>query len=97
MSTLWLPTSKERRFHVCFRNKRNRIAPTIVTAIASIIAQMEFGPAPSTIGIGPINIIAPKFVDVPERTAVNVTKIIPVKIKRKPRRNSLSGVGHGAV
>jgi len=58
---------------------------------------MEFGPAPSTIGIGPINIIAPKFAEAPERTAVTVTKIIPMKIKRKPRRNSLSGVGHGIV
>jgi len=58
---------------------------------------MGFDPAPSTIGIGPINITAPKFAEVPERTAVTVTRIIPMKIKRKPRRNSLSGAGHGAV
>jgi len=58
---------------------------------------MGFDPAPSAIGIGPINIIAPKFVEVPERTAVIVIRIIPMKIKRKPRRNSLSGVGHEMV
>jgi len=58
---------------------------------------MEFGPAPSTIGIGPINIIAPKFAEVPERTVVSVIRIIPMKIKRKPRKNSLSGVGQGTV
>ncbi len=56
---------------------------------------MEFGPAPSTIGIGPINTIAPKFAEVPERTAAIVIRIIPMKINRKPRRNSLNGVGHG--
>jgi hypothetical protein len=59
-----------------------------------MIIQMEFGPAPSTIGIGPINTIAPKFAEVPERTAAVVTRTIPMKIKRKPRKNSLSGVGH---
>jgi hypothetical protein len=58
---------------------------------------MEFELAPSTIGIGPINIIAPKFAEAPERAAVIMIRIIPVKIKRKPRRNSLTGVGHRPV
>jgi len=83
--------------HVCFRDKRNRITPIIVTATASIIIQIALGPAPSTIGIGPINTIALKFVEVPERAVAVMIRVIPMKIRRKPRRNSLSGVDHGTV
>jgi len=55
---------------------------------------MGCGPAPNTIGIGPTNIMPPKVAGTPKRTAAIMTKIIPIKIKRKPRRNSLKGVDH---
>ena len=74
---------------------RNRITPRIVRTTASIIAQREYGPAPSIIGIGPRNIMVPIVAGAPERTAVTITTIIPMKIRRKPNRKSLKGVDHG--
>lgn len=66
-------------------------------ATARAIAQMKWGPAPSTIGIGPTNTTTPKVAGVPERTIAAVTKIVPTKIKKKPKRNRLSGIDHGMV
>lgn len=74
-----------------------RTAPKIVVTTASAIAQSRWGPAPSTIGIGPTNTTAPKVAGVPERTIATTTKIVPTKIKIKPKRNRLSGIDHGIV
>ena len=65
----------------------------MVIATASEIAQSECGPAPNTIGIGPTNTTVPKLTGLPERVIAIITKTIPTKIKRKPRRNSLCGDG----
>lgn len=72
-----------------------RTAPRIVMTTASAIAQRKWGPAPSTIGIGPRNTTAPKVAGVPERNIATMTKIVPIIIKKKPKRIRLSGIDHG--
>lgn len=74
----------------------NRITPRIVRRRARIIAQIEYGPVPSMIGIGPTKIMAPppNVLGAPERMDVIIMKIIPIKIRREPNRNSLNGVDH---
>jgi len=83
--------------HPRFRQIIKRTAPKIVMTTASAIAQRKLGPAPSTIGIGPTNTTAPKVADVPERTRATMTRIVPTKIKKKPKRNRLSGIDHETV
>ena len=56
---------------------------------------MEYDPAPNIMGIGPTKIIVPIVAGAPERIAVIIMKIIPMKIKLKPKRNSLNGVDNG--
>jgi len=68
--------------------------PRTVRATASTIAQMEYGPAPSIMGTGPTNMIVPKVEGAPDRMAVTIMKIIPIKIKKKPTRNSFKGSDH---
>lgn len=68
----------------------------IVSAKASMIAQIKCGPAPSIIGIGPRNIMAP-ILNVPGRTDAITMKIVPINMRRKLNRNSLKGVDHGGT
>jgi len=68
--------------------------PRTVRATASKIAQREYGPAPNIMGTGPTNMIAPKLVGAPDMMAVTIMKIIPMKIKKKPTRNSFKGSDH---
>ena len=70
-------------------------APKIVRIIAKKIAQREYGPAPKIIGIGPMNITVPT--EAPEKTDASIMKTIPTKIRRKPKRNALKGVGQRRV
>jgi len=61
--------------------------------MARITAKTEYGPAPKTIGIGPMKITAPAPTEeAPKKTDAMVMRIIPVTIKEKPRTNSLNGV-----
>ena len=71
-----------------------KIKPTTVKATLSNITQKACGPVPNPIGgRGNIHMKAPPA-DVPNKTvAINIT-IIPVNMRTKPKRNSLSGVDH---
>jgi hypothetical protein len=70
--------------------------PIIVRATASTIAKKDCGPAPKIMGIGPIKTTAPTL-EAPEKTATITMKTIPMKIRIKPKRKSLSGIDHGKV
>ena len=69
--------------------------PKIVRAIASITARIGYGDglAPQIMGgNGSIQIMAPA--EAPKKMDAIIMKTIPMKTKRKPKRNSLNGVGH---
>jgi len=68
--------------------------PRTVIATASTIAQREYGPAPNIMGTGPTNMTVPNVVGAPDRMAVIIMKSIPMKIKKKPTRNSFKGSDH---
>jgi hypothetical protein len=56
-------------------------------------ANPEYGPAPKTIGIGPMKITAPAPKDEePRKTETIVMRVIPVTIREKPKTKSLNGV-----
>jgi len=77
------------------RRVKNKTMPRTVIATASTMAQREYGPAPNIIGgKGITHIRVPKEGEAPDRMAVIMMKIIPMKIKRKPTRNSLKGSDH---
>jgi len=58
-----------------------------VRMIANIAINVASGPAPTTIGKGPIIITPPKFTDPPEKTTANSKSVIPMISKREPRKN----------
>jgi hypothetical protein len=53
-----------------------------------------FSLVPKIIGIGPMIITPPKLADARENMHAIATRTVPVKIKLRPKRNSLSVVGH---
>jgi len=59
---------------------------------ASIIAQMEQEPVPTTIGMGPIKITAPAATVSPESIVAVTTNVIPTNIKMSPTMNRLKGI-----
>lgn len=83
-------------FSFCLKNAKNSITPKMVRATASTIAKKDCGPAPKVMGIGPMKITAPKL-EAPEKTATIAMRTIPMKIRRKPKRNSLTGIDHGKI
>lgn len=64
----------------------------IVKTKATITAKKAWGPAPTTMGIGPIRIIPPKLTVPSDKKIENSMKIIPRKINRKPRKTNLTCV-----
>jgi len=72
------------------RSQKNTMNPTIVKITASRRAKEACGPAPKTMGIGPINTIKPALTLVsPCRTAAAIKKRTPTHIRKNPRTNSL--------
>ncbi len=68
----------------------------MVRATASAIAKKDCGPAPKTMGKGPIKTTAPKL-EAPEKIATITMRATPMKIRMKPKRKSLSGIDHGKI
>ncbi len=60
-------------------------------------AKIEYGPAPKTIGIGPMKIIVPAATgEAPKKIDAMIIRIIPVTIKEKPKTKNLNEVvDHG--
>lgn len=56
--------------------------------MASITINVASGLMPTTMGIGPMNTMAPKFAEPPESTAVIIKIVMPAKIMRKPMTNN---------
>ena len=76
----------------------NSTTPKIVRKMARIIAHAVYGcgPVPKKIGgKGIIQITAPA--EAPKKTDAIINRIIPMKIKRKPKRNSLKGSGQNGT
>lgn len=68
----------------------------IVSITAIRMIEKIFSPFPKIIGIGPMIIIPPKLADAFESMPAIITRMVPMKIKLRPKRKSLSAIGHGS-
>ena len=66
----------------------------VARIIANRISHSDPGPAPKTIGIGPMKMIAPELVEPPrESTAATRTSNKPTMVKENPRMNMVNSFG----
>ena len=56
--------------------------------IANRTIQGALGPAPTTMGKGPMNMNAPKFAEPSESTVATIRIMMPIRIRKNPMINS---------
>jgi len=69
-------------------NSRNITTAMIVRATAMGSKVRKSGPAPNTIGIGPISIMPPPLTEPAPLNAEMKMKVTPMKIRREPAMKS---------
>jgi hypothetical protein len=66
----------------------------IVSITAIKIIGKIFSPFPKIIGIGPMIIMPPELTDAFESMPAIITRMVPMKIKLRPKRKSLGAIRH---